>query len=608
VIRLAAVALSVVVVLGAPARARAAVPLTSCGKTEGLQCGQVAVPLDRTGAVPGTVSLHVEILSAGRTARGSMFLIAGGPGQGSARSFDLGTPDTAAFLQAIFPDYTLVAFDNRGTGDSGVLDCPILQAAITASAERAAGLARDCAAALGASRQFYATRDHAEDIEAVRQALGLGKLALYGVSYGTKLALAYALAHPDLVERLLLDSVVPVELPDPLERNVLRAMPNTLSAFCAGGRCRSATRNFSADVVALAAKLEAKPIRGKVPRGGGATKTVRMTGENLLELVIDTDINPGLAAELPAAVRAARGGYTRPLLRLFELDARSSTVSAKDLSFALNAATTCADGQFPWSPSTPIGDRRALIDAAVAGLPAGSLGPFGNWAARLGTAFYCELWPAPAGRTPLGSGPVPNVPVLALSGGLDMRTPTANAAAVVQQFPQGHVLVVPGVGHSVLTTDVSLCSQRAVRNWILSGAVRSSCPRAAAIVKTTGAFPRNRGRESPRVTLAVTAKAVREAEAAWLQAVTSGVKLNPAGLYGGRLIAASSSAAFRLVGYSIVPGVRVSGKLTRAGVGFPIVFKGRIRIFGPAAAAGTIRVTRNSLSGVLGGLRVSGRR
>ena len=45
----------------------------------------------------------------------------------------------------------------------------------------------------------------------MRQALGVDKIALFGVSYGTKHALAYALAHPTHVERLLLDSEV---LPD----------------------------------------------------------------------------------------------------------------------------------------------------------------------------------------------------------------------------------------------------------------------------------------------------------------------------------------------------------------------------------------------------------
>jgi hypothetical protein len=332
-----------------------------------------------------------------------------------------------------------------------------------------------------------------------------------------------------------------------------------------------------------------------------------MNGEDLLSLVIDTDLNPGLAAELPAAVHAARLGYARPLLRLLYLDQRSSILTVGDLSLGLNVATTCADGEFPWSPSTPPGDRKTLLDAAVAALPQGALGPFGRWAARMGTAFYCELWPSPAGRTPLGAGPLPNVPVLAVSGGLDMRTPTTNAVDVLRHFPQGRLLVVPGVGHSVLGTDLSLCSQRAVRTWILGGAIPTSCPRVPALENPLGAFPRIRGRETPRQTALVAAKAVREGEAAWLQAAFASAKLIPAGLYGGKVVPSATGPAFTLVRYSILPGVRLSGKLSRTGDGFPLAFKGTVRVSGPAAAAGTIRVSRGAISGLLGGRRVSAR-
>lgn len=587
-------------------QARAAVPLAPCSKTPGLECAQVQVPLDRSGATPGTLELHVEVLPPTTMPRGAIFLIAGGPGQGSAHSFHLGSPGNASFLRAMLPGYTLVAFDNRGTAASGLLDCPRLQATLTVTAEQAAELARACAATIGPRRQFYATRDHAEDIEAVRQGLGLGKIALYGVSYGTKLALAYALAHPDHVERLLLDSIVPANLPDPYARNVVSEMPRALAAFCAGGRCRGATANFPGDVAVVANRLEANPIRGAVPTGAGA-KRLRMTGEDLLGLVIDTDISPGLAAELPAAVHAARGGYTRPLLRLFLLDLRSSSFPAKDLSVGLNAATNCADGEFPWAPTTPTADRPAILTAAIAALAPGSFGPFGTWAARLGSAFLCKLWPSPAGRTPLGPGPLPDVPVLALSGGLDVRTPTTNAVAVVRQFPQAQLIVVPGVGHDVLDNDLSFCSQREVRYWMLGLVVRPSCSRTPALVKTLAAFPRTRGKQTPRSTLAVTARTVREAVATWALTATSSVKLAPAGLYGGKLVRAKPGSGFSLTRYSIAPGVGVTGKLKRAGTAFPLGFKGTLRVSGPAAAAGTVRVTPTTLTAVLGGRRLSGR-
>jgi pimeloyl-ACP methyl ester carboxylesterase len=603
-------ALVVTAVLATPARAGAAIPLAPC-KTGGVQCGTVNVPLDRSGSVPGTIALHVEVLPAEGLARGVMFLVAGGPGQGSARAFDLGSDFSRELMHFMFPGYTLVAFDNRGTGDSGVIRCPALQAAANPSAEEAAGLARDCAAIIGPQRQFYATRDHAEDIDAVRLALGVDRIGLYGVSYGTKLSIAYALAHPAAVERLLLDSVVVPTFPDPFDRNVLRELPGTLRAFCSGGTCRGATSDFGGDVVALANRLEARPIQGKVIAPGGKPKTVRMNGEDVLRIVIDSDLSPGLAAEAPAAVHAALAGNTRPLLRIFDLDLRTSQFSAEDLSFGLYAATNCADGRFPWTRDAPPAARQAAIEAAIASFLPGTLGPFGNWAARIGSAFFCEQWPSPVGNTPLGLGPLPDVPMLAVNGGFDLRTPTANAASVVSQFPRGHLLVVPGVGHSVLSADFSGCSQRAVRGWILGTVTlpaQSTCSsRVAPLVKVLAAFPRRPARRSVQATLAVASKAVREAEATWFQLLFSSENFVPRGLYGGTLVKARSGDGFTLTRYSIAPGVFVSGKLTLANVGPPSTYKGSVRVSGPAVLAGTLKFSRNSVTGTLGGRRVKGR-
>src|SRR5207244_2211985 len=106
-----------------------------------------------------------------------------------------------------FPGYTLIAFDPRGTGRSGVLRCPELQADPSASPAREQALVAKCATEIGSSRSFYSTRDHADDIDAVRQALGVDKVSLWGTSYGTQLSVAYALTYPTHVARLLLDSV-----------------------------------------------------------------------------------------------------------------------------------------------------------------------------------------------------------------------------------------------------------------------------------------------------------------------------------------------------------------------------------------------------------------
>ncbi len=574
----------------------------TCGTTPGLVCTQIDVPLDRTGSRPGTISLHVETLPTVGPSKGVMFLIAGGPGQGSAGAFDLGTPDSAAFNRFLFPGYTLVAYDDRGTGSSGVLRCPALQSAVTSDAEEAQ--VPGCAEALGPDRDYYSTNDHAEDLEAVRQSLGVDRVGLFGVSYGTKLALAYALAHPTHVERLLLDSVLPPELPDPFFANVLHEMPAKLAGFCAGGGCRFATPDFAGDVAAVLNRLATAPVTGPVRRLGGKTSTVRMTAEDLLSVLLDADLNPGLAAALPAAFHEARQGDSRPLLRAFALGSLASVEAPEDLSTGLFAATTCRDGPFPWQSDTAVADRPALAKAALDALPPGSFGPFGVWATRLGNAQFCLKWPSPAGGAPLGAGPLPDVPVLAISGGFDMRTPTDSAVAVAARFPHGRVLVVPGVGHSTVTADPSFCAPLAVRDWMLGKTV-ADCPRSKPFLEPAPAFApvlstKPQPVKTASQTLAAVSATVREAQAMWLMNFGSGEGGGVAGLYGGSLTV-TSEGAFRLVRYSIAPGVEVSGRLRVTGFGPPLQFEGVVTVGGTGGAHGVLGVTGSRIGGTLDG-------
>ena len=572
-----------------------------CGRAAGLVCSNVVVPLDRAGLVPGTVTLHVEELPASGVARGTIFLIAGGPGQGSAHVFALGDPTAQSLLHYLFPGYNLVAYDDRGTGESGLIDCPGLQSASSESAQRSA--AAVCGTSLGAAARFYSTAAHAEDLEAVRQSLGIDKVALYGVSYGTKLAMAYALAHPDHVSRLLLDSVLPPEGPDPYSADVLQQISSKLEGFCAAG-CNG--KALASDVAALANAYAVKPLTGKVPVGGGRSVSKKIDGLDLLSIVLDADLSPGEAAELPAVVDAARHRNVQPLLRLAVLHDASEQMPSIDLSFGLYAATVCADGGFPWQPDLPVSQRPAALEAAVAALPAGALGPFGAWAAGFGNADFCLGWPTQTGGSPLGVGPLPDVPMLAVSGGFDMRTPTVGAQAVVSRFPQGHLLVVPGVGHSTVNADPSGCAGAAVRAWILDQAVPAACPATRPLVVPVPALPGQAHPRRPlsaRATYTIARESVQDALALWLMtAGESGVAAQVPGVFGGRLVA--SERSIKLVDFSDAHGVSVSGTLTFKKCGPPLVFQGAVTVGGSAAARGVLGVSGASVRGSLGGRTV----
>ena len=66
----------------------------------------------------------------------------------------------------------------------------------------------DCAKQLGGTAPLYSTDQTVADLDEFRQALGVGKMVVDGVSYGTFVAERYAIAHPTHTARLALDSVV----------------------------------------------------------------------------------------------------------------------------------------------------------------------------------------------------------------------------------------------------------------------------------------------------------------------------------------------------------------------------------------------------------------
>ena len=542
-------------------------------------------------------------LPADGVARGTIFLIAGGPGQGSAHVFGLGTASGDSLFRYLFPGYNLVAYDDRGTGESGLIDCPALQSALTEAANRVA--AQACGQALGATADFYSTAAHAEDLEAVRQSLGIDKVALYGVSYGTKLAMAYALAHPDHVSRLLLDSVLPPELPDPYEASVFQSMPATLQAFCAAG-CNGAA--FASDVVSLANKYAAKPLTGKVLLANGRTASKSVDGQEIISIVLDADLSPGEAAELPAVMHAARGGNTQALLRLAVLHDQANLEASIDLSAGLYAATVCRDGPFPWQADTPVEQRSAALQAAISVLPPGSFGPFGPWAGAFGNADFCLQWPGTTGNSPLGVGPLPDVPMLAVSGGFDMRTPTAGARSVVSRFPQGKLLIVPGVGHSTVTADPSGCAVNAVRAWMLDQTIPAQCPAEKPLVVPVTGLPapgqaHPSKPRSPLATYTIAKQSLQDAQALWLMtAGVSGGSTSVPGVFGGKLIA--SGRSIRLVAFSDARGVTLAGTLSLKQLGPPLSFQGAVTVGGTSAAHGVLGLTGASLAGSLGGRTV----
>lgn len=599
-----AVALAAAISCGAAGAAVAATRV--CPGQHDFVCGTLNVPLDHSGRVPDTIALHYAAQRRHTQGAGLLIALSGGPGQSSvaaATSFELS-------LAPALRRYRLVVLDQRGTGESGALDCPNVQGLGSLDAFLPAALAA-CAARIGPSRAFYATSDTVRDLDALRAAFGAPKVALMGVSYGTHVALQYARTFPDRVDRLILDSIVGPEGPDPFLLDTYRSLPRVLREQCADGQCRGVTDDPVADVQALVARLARGPLRGQVfDTRGRRTSTAYHTAEELSFLITAGDLNPFLQAALPAAIAAARAGDTSLLMRLRRIGQGPPT-KLRDLSFGLNVATGCLDAPLPYPLSTPIPQRPALARAALAAIPSSEYAPFD--AETVLTSSYvddCLDWPQDA-PTPPATGPLPDVPALLLGGRLDLRTPFENAEATAKELPHSSLVAVGGTGHDELDSDVTGCADRALRLFIANQPVGTPCagrsnelgpvplpPRALSDFRTPSDVPGRRGR-----TLFAVLDTADDVRLTALQVVFAGLHVRGGGLHGGWFSGSDSLAgAIRLHRYGFVPGLRVSGSVSLHIDG---ELTGRLTITGPGGANGFLVLDgKGGAKGRLGGRAV----
>ncbi len=579
-----------------------AITFARCSPSSKIQCGAIDVPLDRSGRVPGTLRLLVERVRARGPSRGALLVLEGGPGASASAL----TRDYAVSFRRQLGDHDLIVADQRGTGLSGALRCPGLRIPDSSPALGQADAAAACAARLGPAAGLYTTRASAADVDAIRQALGLNKISLYGSSYGTKLALAYSVLYPAHVERMVLDSVLPLD-EDPFGLDSFRALPRVLDKLCAAG-CEHITTDPVADTARLVTAMQKRgQLRGSVIDAGGRRRRGRIGRVKLEGVLFSGDYNEAFRAAYPGAVRSALAGDLAPLLRLATWTQLGSTTEPlRTFSDAMYTANTCQEGPFPWDPSAPVSARLAQAKAAAAALPASAVYPFDRDTALISSdAPLCEKWPL-AGDAPVPAGPYGSAPTLVLAGEDDLRTPIEGAERVAKAIPGAQIFEVPGTGHGVFPS-ASVCPRRAVDDFFAGRPLRPCRPGTHPPFADPIA-PRSFARLVPiaghrgivgRTLTAVYATVSDVDKALNVASYSTEGAARVGGLRAG--YARARGSRITMHAYSYVPGVRLSGRLDGARNQH-----GTLRISGSAGAGGRLVVHRDgSLSGLLRGHRVS---
>ncbi len=406
----AAVLSTVLLAVGAPASpavaASPAVRLEPCtvpGSTQPLRCGSVSVPEDRSKPDGRRIDLRVVVIPATKPdpAMAPLYELAGGPGLAATGGADFYLTAGQAHRQG----RDIVLVDQRGTGASAPLACPELAATGTTYPEAAV---RACRARLAqqADLSRYTTADAVADLQAVRAALGHGKVDLFGISYGTRLALAWIATEPDAIRSAVLVGTVPEDARVPLWHG--RNAQDTLDAVFAD--CR-ADAQCAAAYPALARAWETLLAR---PDFDGAAR------ERFRASMIAT---PGLRS-LPSRITQMAAADPPAA-------AASTAPPGPPAADGLYLSVTCAEDVAWIEPA----DRAAA-----------SRGTF------LGTyridrqAAACSIWDVPRRKVPFPQS-ASDVPVLFIAGERDYVTPVAWANAVASRFPRSRVVAIAHLGH-----------------------------------------------------------------------------------------------------------------------------------------------------------------
>jgi hypothetical protein len=196
------------------------------------------------------------------------------------------------------------------------------------------------------------------------------------------------------------------------------------------------------------------------------------------------------------------------------------------------------------------------------------------------------------------------VPVLVISGRSDLRTPLESARRTASQYPDAKLLAVPGVGHSVLSSDptgcalagmvaflggaeIEQCSRRDVETPVLQEQTAPYAPATIGGLRPTR-LPGLAGRTLSAVSVTLTGIGF---DLTYAPGASRSKVILP-GLRAGFVRATKQSLELEAVEW--VRGVRVTGRLDARG-------RGTLTVSGPAAAGGTVTYTRERATGTLGG-------
>lgn len=432
--------LSLLLLTAAASPAASALELSDCRISAGpgfpgikARCGTFMRPLNPDNPDSGQIELRVAVVPALdlEPEADPLVPLAGGPGA-SAIQFYSGY--YTAF-ELVRRDRDILLLDQRGTGDSSRLDCPIDDDIVDGqySDEQTLAFTTACLEQLPHDPRYFTTSVAVTDLEALRLALGYPALNLLGTSYGTRVAQHFARRYPKSTRTIILDGVVPPQLPlgPEIATEAQRALDSILTRCAKDAACSERFPEIDLDFASLRARLDDTPVQVELADPVTGRPTTLDFGHNELAAAIRLlAYQPQSMAIVPLVIHEATRENFVPLAAQFQLTASSL---ADALALGMHNSVMCSE-DLPFVDHETI-DFTVLDDTYIGALQFEAL------------ETICSIWP----RGPVDDGfaepLVTDIPVLLLSGDADPITPPRYADLAAIELSNARHLINAGQGH-----------------------------------------------------------------------------------------------------------------------------------------------------------------
>ena len=411
------------------------------------ECGYVSVPENRSNPDTNMIQLAVVRVKSPSATGSPVFVGTGGPGGPGMQMVTVPAQfyDITTIHAPLIADHEFVYFSQRGTElAKPFLTCPEYHAVASGfqtglngwtTEERDEQLSATLTActdqfiADGVDLSGYNSVESADDVDDIRQILGFDKIIFYGQSYGTLLAQFLMRQHPETLESVVLDGVVPAEFPTYAKHNDVEASFQRMFDACAADAdCAAAYPDLLGTLTQVVNDFNASPVPVQTTLPDGTDVTVAINGDAVLDYLFSRMvIGPPDNAEVPNTIYLLA---LDPTSLLPALVPSATTTEAELMQFTVN----CSD-----DPSV------AIEEFDVPGQPEA----YQDFVYTDGIRFViaCNLLALP--QLPDSSdAPVTNdIPVLILNGSLDPATPASSGDLVESYLPQVQSVTFEGGGH-----------------------------------------------------------------------------------------------------------------------------------------------------------------